>query len=130
MLRRATFSLCTCILLLGFAASPAFAATTWSTYYKRGALSMWSKDSVTWTTSSGRLTQSALTQTCGALFPNTITTRGKTLYKYSSSRWRYTSTYRGGAGLNTSWGPWNLYAYDSNDYLNIYGNGSITATHD
>lgn len=129
MIRRRAFLFCTCILLAAFAATPAFASTTSGMYYKRGIFTQWSRDFVTWTWSHGNVTQSGLTQECGAVFPNTIYSKSKSLYKYSSSHWRYTSTYHAGAGANTQWGPINVWSYDSSDYLHVYGDGSRDASH-
>lgn len=111
----------TCLLTGAFASS-AFGATD-SFYTKRGGTLLWTKASTTFTYDGNKVTKGSTTQSNGYVFPNAAKNQGVTLYKYSTSKWRYQAQFGWGAGIVTKWGDVVLYWQSCTHTHYVYGNG-------
>jgi hypothetical protein len=97
---------------------------TYSLY--RGSWLLWSRDSVRFNYSGGRVTSSSAYQECGWIFPNYIETRGITRTATSTTAHTYRATKYVSAGIPTPWGHVGAYGKTVSDHLRVNGNGTGT----
>ncbi|MBE0476615.1 MAG: hypothetical protein IBX62_05915 [Coriobacteriia bacterium] len=114
-------------VVMAIFAPSAFGATK-SFYTYRGSVLLWTKANTTFSYDGTRVTNGSTTQSCGYVFPNLARNQGVTLYKYSSSKWRYQARFGWGAGVVTPWGDVTVYWQTSTHTHYVYGSGAYSGS--
>lgn len=114
------------MLTVVFATESSAAVKTVS--FKRGSALMWSKDNITWSYNSTKITNSSADQDCGFIFPNIVRCKGisKVSAYSSSTKHRYKGKKTIGAGVVTPWGDVTVYESDFTDQYDVTKSGTST----
>jgi len=92
----------------------------------RGNWGLWSRDSVNFNHSNGRVNSSNAYQEWGWIFPNYIEARGITRVATSASSHTWRASKYVSAGIPTPWGHVGVYGKIVVDHLRVNGNGTGT----
>jgi hypothetical protein len=111
--------------ILSISAVTVSAASTRQISIYRGSVLLWSKTKITWTYDGSKILDATCGQTCGWILPNLIEKKGVSKYTYGgTSHYRYTATYKLGAGAPSPWGYIYAYSFEQNDVGHVYKDGS------
>ena len=117
------------ILVMGSGSISASADTGRAVYY-RGSVLMWTRDSVDFIYSGGKVISSSGYQEEGWIFPNIARNKGITRYEESSGCHKWRAHNSAAAGVPTPWGDISVYSFDFVHRLVVNGDGTWDAWSD
>lgn len=90
----------------------------------RGSAAMWIRDTVDFSYSKGKITNSSGYQEEGYVFPNIARAKGITKIESTSTYHKWRGKKSAGAGTVTPWGDVTVYSKDYTDYITVKGDGT------